>query len=65
VYITSSLIYHGERKSTFGNAISGKVQRVRGANLDIVTNVVTALPSSQIDHTVSQPITVATESPIA
>jgi ribosomal protein L35AE/L33A len=53
VYITSSLIYHGERKSTSGNAISGKIQRVRGANLDIVTNVVTALPSSQIDHTVS------------
>jgi hypothetical protein len=64
VYITSSLIYHGERKSTFGNAISGKVQRVRGANLDFVTNVVTALPSSQIDHTVSRTVAVAAECPL-
>jgi Malectin domain/IPT/TIG domain len=53
VYISTTFIYHGERKSSSGNAINGKIQKVRGANLDIVTNVVTGISASEIDHAVS------------
>jgi IPT/TIG domain/Malectin domain/Glucose / Sorbosone dehydrogenase len=52
VYISSSLIYHGEYRSSSGNAINGKVQKVHGPNLEFVTNIITGLPISEIDHSV-------------
>jgi hypothetical protein len=50
VYITSSLLFHGEIKSSSGTSINGKVSKVTGANLDVVTDVVTGLPVSDLDH---------------
>ena len=50
VYITSSYFFHGESKSSFGEAINGKVHKVSGANLDIVVNIITGLPVSDSDH---------------
>lgn len=53
VYISSSDIFHGESRNSFGNAINGKIQTVRGNNLDIVADIVTGLPVSELDHAVS------------
>lgn len=53
VYISTSDIFHGESRSSFGNAINGKIQAVQGANLDSVTDLVTGLPVSELDHAVS------------
>lgn len=50
VYCTSSYLFHGETKSSSGQAINGIVHRVSGANLDVVTNVITGLPVSDHDH---------------
>jgi IPT/TIG domain len=50
VYISSSLLFHGESKSSSGTAINGKISRVRGANLDIIEDVVTGLPVCDLDH---------------
>lgn len=50
VYCTSNLFFHGEYKSSSGQAINGKVHRVSGANLDVVENVITGLPVSDHDH---------------
>jgi hypothetical protein len=50
VYITSSLLFHGEIKSSSGTSINGKVSKVTGANLDVVTDVITGLPVSDLDH---------------
>jgi IPT/TIG domain/Malectin domain len=54
VYISTSDIYHGESRNTFGQAINGKIQAVRGANLDQVTDLVTGMPVSETDHAVSK-----------
>jgi ribosomal protein L35AE/L33A len=52
VYISTSLIYHGEYRSSSGNGINGKVQKVHGPSLEFVTNIITGLPISEIDHAV-------------
>lgn len=52
VYISTSDIFHGEYRNSFGNAINGKVQTVKGANLDQITDIVTDLPVSDLDHSV-------------
>lgn len=53
VYVTTSRIYHDEAQNSFGDAINGKVLAVSGANLDVVTAIVTGLPVSSADHSVS------------
>jgi IPT/TIG domain len=50
VYITSSELFHGEVVSSSGKAINGKICRISGANLDVVTDVITGLPVSDLDH---------------
>jgi hypothetical protein len=50
VYISSSLLFHGESKSSSGNAINGKISRVRGANLDLIEDIITGLPVCDHDH---------------
>ena len=50
VYISSSELFHGEILSSSGKSINGKICRVSGANLDVVTDVVTGLPVSDLDH---------------
>jgi hypothetical protein len=50
VYISSSLLFHNESKSSSGTAINGKISRINGANLDIIEDVVTGLPVCDLDH---------------
>lgn len=50
IYFSSSQLFHKESRSSFGKAINGKIQRVRGANLDQVEDVVTGLPVADHDH---------------
>ena len=52
IYISTSDIFHNEGQNSFGDAINGKIQAVSGANLDIVTDIVTGLPVSPLDHSV-------------
>jgi IPT/TIG domain len=52
VYISTSDIYHNEARNSIGDAVNGKIQTVRGANLDIVSDLVTGLPVSGSDHSV-------------
>ena len=52
VYISTSDIFHNEGQNSFGDAINGKIQAVSGANLDVITDVVTGLPVSSLDHSV-------------
>ena len=53
VYVSTSDIFHNEGQNSFGDAINGKIQAVSGANLDIINDVVTGLPVSSLDHSVS------------
>ena len=53
VYFSASDLFHGESQSSFSNAINGKIMRARGANLDIVEDVVTGLPVADMDHAVN------------
>jgi IPT/TIG domain/Malectin domain len=53
VYISVSKIYHGEIKSSSGDAINGRIKRVRGAQLDDIVDIVKNLPVSQLDHAVN------------
>ena len=50
VYISSSLLFHNESKSSSANAINGKISRISGANLDVIVDVVTGLPVCDLDH---------------
>ena len=50
VYISSSLLFHGESKSSSGTSINGKINRISGANLDVIEDVVTGLPVCDLDH---------------
>jgi len=50
VYCTSSDIFHGEYRDSFGNAINGQIVAVSGANLDQKTTIVSGLPVSELDH---------------
>jgi IPT/TIG domain/Malectin domain len=53
VYISVTKIYQGEIKSSSGEAINGRIQRVRGAKLDDIVDVIKNLPASQLDHAVN------------
>jgi Malectin domain/IPT/TIG domain len=53
VYVATADIFHGESKNSFGKAINGKIQAVRGANLEVVVDIVVGLPVSDLDHSVS------------
>jgi hypothetical protein len=50
VYISSSLLFHGESNSSSGKAINGKISRISGANLDSIEDIVTGLPVCDHDH---------------
>lgn len=50
VYFSSSDLFHGGSQSSSGAAINGKIQRARGADLEIVEDVVTGLPVADMDH---------------
>lgn len=49
-YISTNYFFHGEWKSTFGNAINGDIRRISGANLDSQQMIITGLPVSDHDH---------------
>jgi Malectin domain/IPT/TIG domain len=53
IYISTSLINHDGPQNSAGDGINGKVQRVWGANLENIADVVVGLPVSRIDHAVS------------
>jgi IPT/TIG domain/Malectin domain len=53
VYISTSRINHPGTQNSAGDSINGKVQRVWGANLENIADVITGLPVSKIDHAVS------------
>ena len=50
VYISSSLLFHNESKSSSAHAVNGKISRISGANLDVIEDVVTGLPVCDLDH---------------
>ena len=50
VYCTANEFFHGEDRNSYGDAINGKILAVNGANLDQVTEVITGLPVSDLDH---------------
>jgi hypothetical protein len=50
LYLSHSQTFHGEPNSSSGGAINGKISRLSGANLDVLTDVVTGLPVSDHDH---------------
>jgi ribosomal protein L35AE/L33A len=53
IYVSHSTLFHGNSDSTSGLSINGKVSRIKGANLDVVVDVVTNLPVSDHDHSVN------------
>jgi IPT/TIG domain len=53
VYISVTKIYQGEINSSSGDAINGRIQRVRGAQLNDIADIVKNLPASQLDHAVN------------
>ena len=50
VYFSASDLFHKGSLSSSGNAINGKIMRARGANLDVIEDVVTGLPVADMDH---------------
>ena len=50
VYFSHSWFYHGEAKSSYKEAINGKVSKASGANLDQVVDIIVGLPVSDHDH---------------
>lgn len=42
--------FHGEQKSSSGEAINGKVSKASGANLEEVVHIITGLPVNDGDH---------------
>lgn len=53
VYYSSSKIFHGESRNSFGMAINGKISRASGANLDVIVDIIVGLPVSELDHAVN------------
>lgn len=53
LYVSHSHTFHGSPFSTSGGAISGRVSKLSGANLDVLEDVVTGLPVSDHDHAVN------------
>jgi glucose/arabinose dehydrogenase len=50
IYFAHWRLYHGESKSTSGQAINGKISIASGANLDTIVDVIMGLPVSDADH---------------
>lgn len=50
IYISSSGLFHGGKLSSSGTSINGKINRVIGANLDVVEDIITGLPVCDNDH---------------
>ena len=50
LYLSHSRIFHGDMNSSSDGAINGKISTLSGANLDILTDIVTGLPVSDHDH---------------
>lgn len=50
VYFASSFLFHGEWRSSSGEAINGRVSMASGPNLETVTDIVTGIPVSDHDH---------------
>ena len=50
IYISSSGLFHGGKLSSSGTSINGKINRVIGANLDLVEDIITGLPVCDNDH---------------
>jgi IPT/TIG domain len=50
IYISSSGLFHGGRLSSSWTSINGKINRVIGANLDLVEDIITGLPVCDNDH---------------
>lgn len=53
VYFSHSFFFHGDSNSSSGPAVNGKVSVAKGANLDIIEDVITGLPVSDHDHGVN------------
>lgn len=53
IYISTSFFFHGEPKSSSGNAINGKIRKISGNNLDVIETVISGLPVSDHDHGVN------------
>lgn len=49
-FIAHSYFFHKDATSSSGEAINGKISKVRGADLDDVEDVITGLPVSDHDH---------------
>jgi IPT/TIG domain len=50
IYISSSKLFHGGNLSSSGTSVNGKINRISGANLDVVEDIVTGLPVCDSDH---------------
>lgn len=53
VYFSHSVVFHGERNSSSGEAISGKVSQLSVADLSAIVHFITGLPFSDQDHAVN------------
>jgi IPT/TIG domain/Glucose / Sorbosone dehydrogenase len=50
VYFTANRFFHKGTQSSSGTTISGKIKRASGPNLEIVIDIITGLPTSDLDH---------------
>jgi Glucose / Sorbosone dehydrogenase/IPT/TIG domain len=50
VYFTANRFFHGGSNSTSGLAVSGKIRRASGPSLETVVDIITGLPTSDLDH---------------
>jgi IPT/TIG domain/Glucose / Sorbosone dehydrogenase len=50
VYFTSNQFFHKGNMSSSGTTISGRIRRASGPNLETVIDIVTGLPTSDLDH---------------
>jgi Glucose / Sorbosone dehydrogenase/IPT/TIG domain len=50
IYFTSNRFFHGNDKSSSGLTTSGKIRRASGPNLETVVDIITGLPTSDLDH---------------
>jgi IPT/TIG domain/Glucose / Sorbosone dehydrogenase len=50
IYFTSNRFFHKGTMSSSGLTISGKIRRASGPNLETVVDIITNLPTSDLDH---------------
>jgi glucose/arabinose dehydrogenase len=50
VYFTANNFFHGGSQSSSGSSVGGKIRRASGASLESVTDIITGLPVSDLDH---------------